>query len=54
MVASFPQRKIGKTSVSALGLGCMGMSMSALTGEKRDDDEIFNTLTTAADIGVTF
>ncbi|OAG04605.1 aldo-keto reductase [Paraphaeosphaeria sporulosa] len=54
MVASFPQRKIGGTSVSALGLGCMGMSMSALTGEKRDDEEIFNTLTTAADMGITF
>lgn len=54
MAASFPQRKIGGTPVSALGLGCMGMSMSALTGEKRDDEEIFKTLTTAADMGITF
>ncbi|KAL5425217.1 hypothetical protein PMIN06_003693 [Paraphaeosphaeria minitans] len=53
MADSFPQRKVGGTSVSVLGLGCMGMSMSVLTGEKRDDQEIFNTLTTAADMGIT-
>lgn len=54
MSSKFPQRKIGGTPVSALGLGCMGMSFSVLTGEKRDEEEIFNTLTKAADLGITF
>ncbi|KAJ4293543.1 hypothetical protein N0V90_008826 [Kalmusia sp. IMI 367209] len=54
MSPNFPQRKIGDASVSALGLGCMGMSTGALTGEKRDMEEIFKTLSTAADIGMTF
>lgn len=30
------------------------MSFSVLTGEKRDEEEIFNTLTKAADLGITF
>ncbi|KAL1593754.1 hypothetical protein SLS60_010486 [Paraconiothyrium brasiliense] len=54
MPASFPQRKIGGTHVSAIGLGCMGMSISAVTGEQRNEEEIYNTLTTAADMGITF
>jgi aryl-alcohol dehydrogenase-like predicted oxidoreductase len=40
--------------VSALGLGCMGMSMSLFTGLPRDEEEISKTLTTAADLGITF
>ena len=32
----------------------MGMSISAVTGEPRDEEEVFKTLTKAADLGITF
>ena len=47
------QRKLGKSglTVSAMGLGCMGMSQSYGPG---DDTESIRTLNRAIDIGVTF
>jgi aryl-alcohol dehydrogenase-like predicted oxidoreductase len=47
------QRELGKSGlkVSAIGLGCMGMSQSY---GKRDDVESLQTLNRALDIGVTF
>jgi aryl-alcohol dehydrogenase-like predicted oxidoreductase len=50
----FPQHKIGNTSISALGLGCMGMSVAKMLSSGQDDEEVFNTLTKAADLGITF
>jgi aryl-alcohol dehydrogenase-like predicted oxidoreductase len=50
----FPQRKIGDASVSAIGLGCMGMSISLMLSTGRDEEEVFQTLTKAADLGITF
>jgi aryl-alcohol dehydrogenase-like predicted oxidoreductase len=54
MSPDFPQRKIGDASVSAIGLGCMGMSISLMLSSGRDDEEVFRTLTKAADLGITF
>lgn len=45
------QRKLGALSVSALGLGCMGMST---TYGERDDDESTKTLHRAIELGCTF
>ena len=47
------KRKLGKNgpAVSAIGLGCMGMSQAY---GKRDDAESLKTLRRALDIGVTF
>ncbi|KAK6220584.1 hypothetical protein LQW54_002029 [Pestalotiopsis sp. IQ-011] len=53
MAPSFPQRKIGDASVSALGLGCMGMTHGYTTGGY-DEDQSLAVLTRAADLGVTF
>ncbi|KAI1433344.1 aldo-keto reductase [Xylaria sp. CBS 124048] len=53
MPANYPQRKIGDDSVSAIGLGCMGMSFAYSTSGF-DDNESFNVLTAAADAGITF
>ncbi|KAI1346624.1 aldo-keto reductase [Xylaria sp. FL0043] len=53
MAAKFPQRKIGDDSVSAIGLGCMGMSFAYASGGF-DEEESFKVLTKAADSGVTF
>ncbi|KAI2631778.1 aldo-keto reductase [Xylaria nigripes] len=53
MAAKLPQRKIGNDSVSAVGLGCMGMSV-AYSSSGYDDEESFKVLTLAADSGVTF
>src|SRR6478672_10055228 len=47
------QRELGRSGliVSAIGLGCMGMSQSYGPG---DDAESIRTLNRAVDIGVTF
>src|SRR5579862_8066107 len=47
------QRQMGKSdlTVSALGLGCMGMSQSYGAG---DDEESIRTIHRALDVGVTF
>jgi aryl-alcohol dehydrogenase-like predicted oxidoreductase len=51
-----PQRKLGNQglSVSALGLGCMGMSQSYGTDEERDEPESIATIHRALDLGCTF
>src|SRR6185503_6860800 len=41
-------------TVSALGLGCMGMSASYGTAEERDEAESIATIHRAIDLGVTF
>ena len=46
------KRKLGNLEVSALGLGCMGMSMSY--GPAGDKQEMISLLRTAVDRGVTF
>jgi aryl-alcohol dehydrogenase-like predicted oxidoreductase len=48
------KRKLGKSNleVSALGLGCMGMSFSY--GEVKDKEEMITLLRTAVDRGITF
>ncbi|KAI0490347.1 aldo-keto reductase [Xylaria cf. heliscus] len=53
MAAKYPQRKIGDDSVSAIGLGCMGMSYSYASGGY-NDEESYKVLTKAADSGITF
>src|SRR3954468_6501229 len=45
------QRNLGALTVSALGLGCMGMSQSYGPG---DDDEAIRVIHRAFDLGVTF
>src|ERR1700723_402229 len=48
------KRKLGKSNleVSAVGLGCMGMSASY--GEPKDKQEMISLLLTAVDRGITF
>src|SRR5436189_1388965 len=41
-------------TVSALGLGCMGMSQSYGTADQRDDHESIATVHRALELGVTF
>src|SRR5688500_6261787 len=41
-------------TVSALGLGCMGMSQSFGTPEERDERESIATIHRALELGVTF
>lgn len=50
------KRKLGNSGleVSALGLGCMGMSQSYGTPEERDERESIATLHRAIELGVTF
>ncbi|KAE9372427.1 aldo-keto reductase, putative [Stipitochalara longipes BDJ] len=48
-MAKFPQRKIGDALVSAIGLGCMGMSIPPF-----NDSESLAVLTAAADLGLNF
>lgn len=55
MAAKFPQRKLGNDLVSAIGLGCMGMSFSYTSnGGKDDEAQCFEVFTRAADMGITF
>ncbi|KAI0397014.1 aldo-keto reductase [Xylariaceae sp. FL0594] len=54
MAAKYPQRKIGDDSVSAIGLGCMGMTYAYKSFGGFDDEESFKVLTAAADVGITF
>ncbi|KAI8626304.1 aldo-keto reductase [Xylariaceae sp. FL1651] len=54
MAAKYPQRKIGDDLVSAVGLGCMGMSFSYASFGGFNDEESFKVLTRAADLGITF
>ncbi|CAG8983785.1 hypothetical protein HYALB_00006750 [Hymenoscyphus albidus] len=53
MSSKFPQRKIGDTLVSSLGLGCMGMSMARSHGPPTDEEN-FAVLTAAANKGINF
>ncbi len=48
------KRKLGKSGleVSALGLGCMGMSFSY--GDAHDENEMIDLMHKAVDLGVTF
>ena len=49
-------RRVGKTTleVSAVGLGCMGMSFAYGTPEERDDGESISAIHRAIELGVTF
>ena len=53
MAPPFPQRKIGDDSVSALGLGCMGMAIVLSSGAQSEEASLA-VLTAAADMGITF
>jgi len=54
MPSSYPQRKLGNDSVSAQGLGCMGMSFAYTSFGGYDDKASLEVLTAAADMGITF
>lgn len=53
MASKYPQRKIGDDSVSAEGLGCMGMSFSYTSFGGFDNEQSYQVLTKAADMGIT-
>src|SRR3712207_9576154 len=50
------KRTLGNSNleVSAIGLGCMGMSQAYGTTEERDERESIATIHRAIDLGVTF
>jgi aryl-alcohol dehydrogenase-like predicted oxidoreductase len=48
------KRRLGNLEVSAVGLGCMGMSFAYGTPEERDDGESIATIHRAIELGVTF
>ncbi|QOR04879.1 aldo/keto reductase [Campylobacter cuniculorum] len=49
---TLPQRMLGKMRVSALGLGCMGMSHGH--GPARDEKEMIKLIHRAVELGVTY
>ena len=49
MAPKFPRRRLGDDLVSAIGLGCMGMSLPPF-----NDEESLQVLTAAADMGLNF
>src|SRR5215213_11988799 len=53
---SLEKRKLGQQGleVSAIGLGCMGMSQAYGTIEERDERESIATIHRAIELGVTF
>ena len=53
MASKFPQRKIGDRFVSAIGLGCMSLSIHSSAGVP-DVQESLKVLTAAADLGINF
>lgn len=54
MASKYPQRKLGDDLVSAIGLGCMGMSFAYTSNGGYNDEESLKLLTKAADMGITF
>src|SRR2546421_5017661 len=48
------KRKLGQLEVSAIGLGCMGMSASYGTSDERDEREAIATIHRALDLGINF
>jgi aryl-alcohol dehydrogenase-like predicted oxidoreductase len=48
------KRKLGQLEVSAIGLGCMGMSASYGTADERDEREAIATVHRALELGVNF
>src|SRR5256714_4830506 len=48
------KRKLGQLEVSAIGLGCMGMSASYGTSDERDEREAIATIHRALELGVNF
>lgn len=54
MSSKFPTRKLGDAQVSAIGLGCMGMSFGYTSYGGFNDEESLKVLTRAADMGLTF
>jgi len=53
MTQKYPQRKIGDDAVSAEGLGCMGMSFGYTSNGGFNNQQSYEVLTKAADMGVT-